>query len=594
MRPDTVVDSILDSINEAVFIRDAGYNIIYVNGAMEKITGVKKKDAVGKKKCFQLFGFDQSCPDCFVDAMAAGQQYARQAKDVQAGGGKSVRMLVNASILGDAHNKKALVIMQDIARYLEIGSAYQRTIALLQEEIEKSRLMEESLRRSEEKYRATFEYTGTAMILIEENKIISAANRELERIIGYSREEVVGLRCWDEFVHPDDLEFMLTYHTERRKKVSNVPSRYEFRLIHKNGGIRDIMFTIGLIPHTTQSVGSLIDITEQKMLEKTLRESVERYNLLLQTIEDGFFEVDPEGNFLMVNDSLCKELGYTREELLGKNYSMIVDRENAKKVFTAFNDVYKSGRNNIGSSWEYTRKDGSKGMVEVSVSLLRDSDGNIRGFCGTTREITERVRMEEKLKFLSMHDSLTGLYNRAYFEEELIRVDNSRFLPLSIICFDLNGLKIVNDTMGHKAGDELLVAAARVIRKPFRSNDMVARVGGDEFVVVLPNTDEAAVQSVIRRIREAIDEHNSNNPKILISVAMGWATRHTNNVTLNEIYKQADASMYRDKLLSGKNTRSIAIKSLMNVMEKMDSPDQNSPDELRVFINSLGRRSDFL
>lgn len=463
-------------------------------------------------------------------------------------------------------------------------------IELFEEELVNSRKMEECLRKSEEKYRATFEFTGTAMVLIEENKLISEVNREVEILTGYTREDIEGKKLWVEFVHPDDLERMMTYHRQRRQGLSDVPNRYEFRLIHKNGTIKHIMFSIGMIPGTTQSIGSLIDITEQKIAEKSLTESVERYNLLLETIEDGFFEVNPEGNFKMVNDALCKTVGYTREEMLGQGYSLIVDRENAEKLFVAFNKVYKSGRHEKGFTWEYIRKDGSKGMVEASVSLLRDEDGRIKGFCGTARDITERIKMEEKLKHLSMHDSLTGLYNRAYFEEELIRVDSRRFLPVSIICIDVNGLKVVNDTLGHKAGDKLLVATAGVIRKPFRSTDMVARVGGDEFMVVLPNTGEAAVANIVKRIRETVDQYNCMDPQIPISVAIGWATRNSAQETMNDILKIADDSMYRDKLLAGDNNGLITIRTLLTMAGKVNLHDTDLPDGVKALINSLKRK----
>ncbi|MBS3948864.1 MAG: PAS domain S-box protein [Dethiobacter sp.] len=442
----------------------------------------------------------------------------------------------------------------------DLEASYQtalETISELRQELESVRAVADSLRRSEEKYRVMFEHAGTAMLVIEEDGTISMANREMERLSGYNAGEILHQR-WGNFVSPEDLRRMMKYRI-RRTDEQSWRDPYEFALIRRDGVIRNIIYIIGVIPGTNQVVGSMTDITEQKQTERSLLEALDKFHTLIETIEDGFFEVDIKGNFKTVNEALCKALGYKKEELLGNNFKLIANSENLKKVYKAFNKVHKSGRHEPGFVWEYLRKDGSAGVAEGSVSLFRNGSGEVTGFCGIARDVTERVKIEEKLKYLSMHDSLTGLYNRAYFEEEIERISGSRFLPVCIITMDINDLKVVNDTKGHKKGDELIIATADIIKKSFRPSDVVARLGGDEFAVVLPNTDDKTANSAVKRVREALQEYNQGEREVSVSFAIGWATRKTEQESLMETYQRADTAMYRDKKRLKRKLRQLQV-----------------------------------
>jgi diguanylate cyclase (GGDEF)-like protein len=167
--------------------------------------------------------------------------------------------------------------------------------------------------------------------------------------------------------------------------------------------------------------------------------------------------------------------------------------------------------------------------------------------------LREKRAGEEKIRYLSMHDPLTDLYNRGYFDEEMKRLDNGRSFPVSIIMADLDGLKKVNDTHGHGAGDRLIRDAADILRRSVRSSDVFARMGGDEFAVILPNTDIASAQKVIERIRRIEEEFNGESGGYQVSFSMGAASS-VDGVPLAETMKRADELMYRDK--SARKSRS--------------------------------------
>ena len=190
---------------------------------------------------------------------------------------------------------------------------------------------------------------------------------------------------------------------------------------------------------------------------------------------------------------------------------------------------------------------GTARWFDIELTPFHNSKGGYSGVLFTASDVTEHKQNEEKLKYLGMHDHLTGLYNRLYFEEEMSRLDAERHYPISIISCDVDGLKLVNDIFGHGKGDELLETVASIIKKPFRSSDVVARVGGDEFAVILPRTDENVAREITGRIRKLVEEHNKNGRTIPISLSIGCATGTSSAAGIKDIFERADNDMYKSK-----------------------------------------------
>lgn len=175
--------------------------------------------------------------------------------------------------------------------------------------------------------------------------------------------------------------------------------------------------------------------------------------------------------------------------------------------------------------------------------------------------------MAERLKHLSLHDALTGLHNRAYFEEEMRRLEKSRSTSVGIIICDVDGLKLVNDTLGHETGDMLLKAAGKVIKDSFRESDMVARIGGDEFAVLLPDSTRDALERACKRTQDAVTRHNEKHPELPLSISVGFALRNDSSTKMRALFKEADNIMYREKLHRKQSARSAIVQTLMKTLE---------------------------
>lgn len=228
-------------------------------------------------------------------------------------------------------------------------------------------------------------------------------------------------------------------------------------------------------------------------------------------------------------------------------------------------------------------------MVNWNNTLLFDHAGNAVGFACIGENITERKRIEEKLKFQSLHDSLTGLFNRTYFEEKMHFLEQDKLLHIGIVVCDVDGLKFVNDTLGHNTGDDLLRLAAGTIKKCFREEDIVSRIGGDEFAVIIPRGDFRIVEQACRRIQNAVEKYNTENPELPLSLSVGFAVGDTTDRSSSDIFKEADNNMYREKLHRSKSTRSALVQALMKALEARDFITEGHADRLQNLVFAIGK-----
>jgi diguanylate cyclase (GGDEF)-like protein len=231
----------------------------------------------------------------------------------------------------------------------------------------------------------------------------------------------------------------------------------------------------------------------------------------------------------------------------------------------------------INADVELTIKDGTRISIYGSMSAF-NVDGK-QYYVGTGVDITERIRKQEKILYISNHDQLTGLQNRRFFSEQINLLNTQSQLPLTVIMGDINGLKLTNDAFGHAEGDKLLVTMAKILKECCRAEDIVARVGGDEFSILLPRTDEHGALATVRRIKNACEEHMNKIYKEVYyaSISLGYATKHKVEEPFVKIYKEAEEYMYRRKLFEHKSLHNSILSSIKTTMyEKSDETQQHA------------------
>lgn len=340
-------------------------------------------------------------------------------------------------------------------------------------------------------------------------------------------------------------------------------------------------------PFNEKELHTSIEIALYKFkLEKKLRESEERYRQIISSISEGYYETNIQGRYTFFNDSFCRMTGYSREELLDASFRLL--QAPGEKVYRFFSKVYRTGTAEEGFTFLMRKKDGSEMIVELSISPVRNPAGICEGFRGLIRDVTERKRYEEKLQYLSFHDALTRVYNRGYFEEEMKRLTNSRDYPISIIVADLDGLKIVNDSLGHDKGDMLLKTTAEILNRSVRTNDIVSRIGGDEFALILPRTCEETAVNIVKRIGKNVELFRQGNPEIPLNLSIGTATSGNSSHPIVEIFKEADNNMYRNKISRSSSSRRAIVKALLSTLAERDFITGGHAERLRTLAQDLG------
>jgi len=326
------------------------------------------------------------------------------------------------------------------------------------------------------------------------------------------------------------------------------------------------------------------DITELKEAENEILRQKAHFEALFTNTKDAIVYFDNDRNILNFNVLYSRMFGYGLEEVKGKNLSSTID--SFKRVTDYTSPRILNGEAVETESVRYT-KSGQAIQVLIKGGPVY-VNGVMTGGYAIYSDISDRKHAEIELKYMSLHDKLTGVYNRAYFEEEIDRLDSRGEYPITIMSADIDGLKLINDTMGHDVGDKFLKTCSKIMQESLRGTDILARVGGDEFIAILPSTDEKTGELIVKRIQATTAKYNKDHHEFPISISIGIATAVDHTKSLKEVFKKADDLMYNSKLHKGTSAKSHIISILMTTLGERDYIIEGHGRRLSEISNKIG------
>ncbi len=332
-------------------------------------------------------------------------------------------------------------------------------------------------------------------------------------------------------------------------------------------------------------------ITERKRMEQALYTEKEHFKMTLLSVGDGVISADNLGKITVMNPIAEKLTGWTTDDALGALLQDVlkVIHEDTRILNESYLDkVIAAGSIiDLSNGLLLVSKNGSETPVEVGAAPIKDSAGNIAGVVIVIRDYTEKKIKQKEIEYLSYNDYLTGLYNRRYMEDSIRRLDTNRNIPLTLMVIDVNGLKLTNDAFGHETGDQLLKKVAAILKKVCRADDIIGRMGGDEFCILLPHTDDKQAEGIKERIQNAAA--NLKLDPVVLSLAVGHAAKSSSEQDIKAVMTAADNLMYKDKIKYGKFMRSQTIEMVLHHINANYEQEQLHTQKVSQYCEAIAK-----
>lgn len=456
------------------------------------------------------------------------------------------------------------------------------------------------LNQREDVFRKLFDHLPMGVALGEDDKLGSeGVNKEFETIFGRPERELMKTSLEELIGSDDELNDTEGFELFKQGDVSSFSS---VKKIDKpDGKTAWINMNVVSLNKGDDKAGKshlciAEDVTQRILTETALRESERSKAVLLAHLPGMAYRCrnDQYWTMLFVSEGCRKLTGYEPESLLYNKELSFIDL-----IAPEYHEILRiewerslALKISFQNEYEIIDKDGRRKWVMETGQGIYDEEGNVVALEGLIIDMTEQKLREAQIKHMGDHDFLTGLFNRKFFEEEKARLEDERFVPVSVIIANINGVRLINDAFGHAEGDRVIIEAASFIKRRCREGDILARTGGDEFSLLLPNTDSHEAYNVLRNIHEACEQHNkmNTNRRYDVSVSLGFGTKALSNDTIEHAMKEAEEYMHNRKLLNRRSSHSTILSSITATMYERSQETEEHAERLSLLSKKIGKR----
>ena len=454
----------------------------------------------------------------------------------------------------------------------------------------------EKLEEKEYLFRTLFEQSPMGISFGNYQDNVLDANPMYEKIIGRPLEDLNAM-SWREYTHPEDLDKDVDM-AEKLKRQEIDGYTLVKRYIRPDQSIVWVNMTIAplKLKNDLNHLCIVEDITERVRAEEALQESNRQNAMLLSNLPGMAYRCKNDSDWTMhfVSEGCLDLTGYHPDSLIHNKVLAFNDiiapqfREAIREKWTKVlqkHEMFKDEYIIITASGE------NKWVLEQGRGVYKEN-GEIEAIEGLIIDITDRKKREEEISYLNYHDVLTGLYNRRFFDEIIMQYDNKLYYPLSVIIGDINGLKLINDALGHTEGDRILVIMANILKNICRAQDLIVRAGGDEFYILLPNTEYDEAEKLMKKIQQSCNEYTkeTKNEIYNLSISLGCAAKVDQKVDFKVVIKDAEDNMYRDKLLQNKSFHSLILSSMKTTLFAKSQETQEHAQRLVELSRAIGQK----
>lgn len=415
-------------------------------------------------------------------------------------------------------------------------------------------------------------------------------------LTGYNPEDIIENKklSYGDLISPKYRDFLFEKWTSDINR--NLKSRDEYPITTASGETKWVWEqSQGIFDSSGNQVASegfITDITERKSAEQELKRSEERFRTMFETAPLGIGIFNSlTGQAYQVNPKFLEITGRSAEEILAISWKEYSHPDEISENLRLMADLNAGKISGFDLTKKLIRPDGSCIWINMTISPFNDEDYDQPRHLSMVADITEKKMREDEVLYLNYHDVLTGLFNRAFFDAEKSRLDTPRQFPLSVIMGDIDGLKLTNDMFGHAEGDKLLMEIAKILSSCCRIEDIISRIGGDEFCILLPQASNKVTQNICRRINKACQEYESVISKeiFLPSISLGYATKYKSDESIEAVIKSAEEDMYKRKLLERKSMHSSIIASIKATMLEKSHETEEHAERLVNLSRMLGQ-----